>query len=207
MDYDEEARKLFELLNISPDSTTVTQTTKSGTTRFRFYRDLDCVFQHPKTKAKVFIGNQNAAASTETLEAHNITQIVNCQDAHAKNFHEGNDTYTYYRFPISWWFKEPNMDSAPAIKKYLQGLFDFIDNALLNGQSVLIHCLAGAHRAGSAGVAYLMHAAGLDLSRALTAAKSIRPVVNPIGHLGELLKRYDLSTSNHNRTAELIKSR
>lgn len=36
-------------------------------------------------------------------------------------------------------------------------MFDFIDNAIANGGSVLIHCLAGAHRAGTTGCACLVH--------------------------------------------------
>jgi hypothetical protein len=53
---------------------------------------------------------------------------------------------------------------------------------------VLIHCLAGAHRAGTTGVAVLMHFANMDVSTATFAAKvhsstsppSFLPPSNPI---------------------------
>lgn len=88
------------------------------------------------------------------------------------------------------------MDSGTAVQAFMQPLFDFIDEATSQGNNVLIHCLAGAHRAGSAGIAYLMHAASLDLDTALLAAKRLRPVVNPIGQLAELLRRYDKTNSS-----------
>ena len=43
-----------------------------------------------------------------------------------------------------------------------QPLFDFVDSKLGAGESVLIHCLAGAHRAGTAGTACLMHLCAID---------------------------------------------
>jgi len=46
---------------------------------------------------------------------------------------------------------------------------------------VIIHCLAGAHRAGTAGVACLMHLADLDRATATTIAQTARPAINPIG--------------------------
>ncbi|CAK0820699.1 unnamed protein product [Prorocentrum cordatum] len=50
-----------------------------------------------------------------------------------------------------------------------------------------VHCLAGAHRAGTTGVAYTMHAADLDHKTAIAACKACRPIVDPIGDLTSLL--------------------
>ena len=54
--------------------------------------------------------------------------------------------------------------------------------------NVLVHCLAGAHRAGTAGVIGLMHLARLPRGRALEAARLARPCVEPIGSLAQLLE-------------------
>ena len=56
------------------------------------------------------------------------------------------------------------------------------------GHNVLIHCLAGAHRAGTSGVAYVMHSAGLPLAKALAASKARRACINPICGLVKLLQ-------------------
>jgi len=58
---------------------------------------------------------------------------------------------------------------------------------LNKGESVLVHCLAGAHRAGTTGVAFLMYKIGVSFDDALTAAKRCRPVINPFGTLLNLL--------------------
>lgn len=56
-----------------------------------------------------------------------------------------------------------------------------------SGGSVLIHCLAGAHRAGTTGVAWLMYANGLSADDAILLAKSKRKQINPIGAFPILL--------------------
>ena len=54
--------------------------------------------------------------------------------------------------------------------------------------AVLVHCLAGAHRAGTTGCLLLMHKGGLGASDAIMAAKRLRPIINPIGSLPGVLK-------------------
>ena len=47
------------------------------------------------------------------------------------------------------------------IAGFFRPLFEFVTSNLEAGNNVLIHCLAGAHRAGTAGVACIMHLCGL----------------------------------------------
>lgn len=51
---------------------------------------------------------------------------------------------------------------AKAVPAFVTPLFAFIDSALANNSSVLVHCLAGAHRAGTTGCLCLMHYESLD---------------------------------------------
>ena len=62
-----------------------------------------------------------------------------------------------------------------------------VEATVPRGASVLVHCLAGAHRAGTAAVLLLMHKHGWDAASAIAAAKQLRPIINPIGHLPGLL--------------------
>ena len=55
----------------------------------------------------------------------------------------------------------------------------FIRAAADAGAGVLIHCFAGAHRAGTTGVAFLMEAEGLSAADATAAAQRLRPVIDP----------------------------
>jgi protein-tyrosine phosphatase len=68
-------------------------------------------------------------------------------------------------------------------------MFQFVEEAISKGDSVLVHCLAGAHRAGTTGVSCLIHFADLQVDEAIRAAKKCRPIIDPIGQLPEFLKR------------------
>ena len=46
---------------------------------------------------------------------------------------------------------------------------------------MLVHCLAGAHRAGTTGCMLLMYKAGMPPGEAIKSAKKLRPVIDPIG--------------------------
>ena len=64
-----------------------------------------------------------------------------------------------------------------------------LDQNLAEGRSVLIHCLAGAHRAGTASISYVMHAGKLSKTEAIAICQRQRPVINPIGSFPELLEK------------------
>ena len=69
-------------------------------------------------------------------------------------------------------------------------LFAFVDAALARGASVLVHCLAGAHRAGTSGVALLMHLdkrLGGSADAATRCARAARPAIEPVCFLQNLL--------------------
>ena len=72
-DYDEEARKLFKLLNLDAESGTTSR-----------WHNLDVIYQHPTSGGKVYVGNISAAGSLEELTQHGIRRIVNCQGPDSK---------------------------------------------------------------------------------------------------------------------------
>jgi protein-tyrosine phosphatase len=78
-------------------------------------------------------------------------------------------------------------------------MFEFINEAISSGQNVLLHCLAGAHRAGTTGVACIIHFAGLNVEESVGIAKRCRPIIDPIGQLPEFL--YRLKRSEDSRQA------
>jgi protein-tyrosine phosphatase len=66
-------------------------------------------------------------------------------------------------------------------------MFKFVDDALARG-SVLVHCLAGAHRAGAMGALLLMRHSNLDVPSAIETAKSLRPIIDP--HFSSRLPKF-----------------
>ena len=119
---------------------------------------------------------------------------------------EGTPNLVYYRFPVSHWHHSPEFggrarptsleQKAKSAIKYFSPLFQWIEEATAKGQSVLIHCLAGAHRAGTTGVAWIMHKTNLGVHDAIAAAKQCRPIVNPFAHLLELLEILEIGLKN-----------
>jgi len=106
-----------------------------------------------------------------------------------KNFHEKQADFKYIRFDASRFSRPMNHTTDKTCSGTLLPLITFVTEALDNGQSVLVHCKAGAHRAGTTGVMLLMHFEGLDNHDALGLAKTCRPLINPIGSFPELLQR------------------
>lgn len=156
--------------------------------------DLDIVTEHPGG-GKVYVGNYVAAQSKAILGEHKISHIVNCLDVTAENFHEKDTQFTYFRFPIaSWWredaLKRPGPHTHDAVIAYFDRLFKWGDPILASGKNILIHCLAGAHRAGTTGVAYVMHLESLPFQAASRLASSRRSQINPIGTLLELGQKF-----------------
>eukprot|EP00931_Biecheleriopsis_adriatica_P064625 TRINITY_DN39376_c0_g1_i1.p1 TRINITY_DN39376_c0_g1~~TRINITY_DN39376_c0_g1_i1.p1 ORF type:complete len:354 (-),score=70.88 TRINITY_DN39376_c0_g1_i1:78-1115(-) len=180
-DYDEEARKLFKLLNLP-----ATGAASEDSSRFQGYRNLDPVWQHPASGARVFIGNKTAASSRLILQDNGISHVVNCT-SDMPLFFSRDPSISYFRFDIYKFYRELDFSNRTGVLDFFQPVFSWIDKAVAAGHSVLIHCLAGAHRAGTTGVAYVMHASGLDHKTAIVACKTCRPIVDPIDKLTDLL--------------------
>eukprot|EP00050_Salpingoeca_kvevrii_P011502 m.15770 g.15770 ORF g.15770 m.15770 type:complete len:248 (+) comp3459_c0_seq1:826-1569(+) len=188
LDFDEEARKIFANLNLPPDGGAATPL-RAGSSR---YRDADAVWQHPRGGGRVYIGNLSIAQNKAGLQQLGITHVVNCQGPESSNYFEDDGDITYLRFPIAFWRVRLGPSPPPeTTKKFLTRYLAFVYGAVARGDSVLIHCLAGAHRAGTAGVIFVMAATKLPSLDALLAVQRCRPIVNPIGGFPHLLGLVD----------------
>ena len=156
----------------------------------RAHRPLDCLWRDTTTGARVFVGDVTAARCRRTLDGLGITHVVNCQGLDSTNFFEADGRFSYLRFPIAHRVarREPAPDDGKGLVRLFAPLFQFVDSALARGASVLVHCLAGAHRAGASGVALLMHLdPRLSAARATRLARARRPAIEPILFLRTLL--------------------
>eukprot|EP00300_Choanocystis_sp_HF-7_P018539 c20068_g1_i3.p1 GENE.c20068_g1_i3~~c20068_g1_i3.p1 ORF type:complete len:240 (+),score=50.57 c20068_g1_i3:25-744(+) len=193
--YDEEAKKLFRQLNLGEDGNANSATSLPREDTPSAYRNLDLVWCHPTSQGKVYCGNLTAARSLPILTSHGITHILNCQERDSQNFHEEDPTFTYKRMPVATWFSSEQRQVAA---KFLEHLA-FVTEAVEHGHNVLIHCFAGAHRAGTATVAFLMLTCRWPSDVALQAARLCRPVIDPYGMLMHLLKIFEqhLTSTGH----------
>lgn len=166
------------------------------------YAPHNALWAHPETGAVVYVGNAETARSKPELARLAVTRIVNCQTSDGACWHEADPAFRYLRFPIGTWrgTLAANADDA-AVLAYFAQLFDFVDAETAAGNNVLIHCLAGAHRAGTCGVACLMHCVGFDARTAVRAAKRLRPAIDPIGSFPMLLGMLDRALAASGRGA------
>ena len=182
--FDDEARKLFARLGLSADG--ASSSSSGGGKGVRgLYNPLDAMWRDQKTGGTIYVGNQQAAQNANLLKQHGITHVVNCTDT--MPFYHQN-AFTYHRFNVSFWPAHGGIDE---LQTFLAPLWEFVDGALAKGESVLVHCLAGAHRAGTTGIMCLMRFAGMSSIEAVPTAKRLRPVIDPIGRFPELLRRFD----------------
>lgn len=155
------------------------------------FHSIDCVYEDAKTGGKVYVGGHVAAKNLNLLRKYKITKIVNCQDTTSENFFETGNEFGYFRFPVTSWSSAPRVETNAGVLQFFAPLFRFVDQALARGDNVLIHCLAGAYRSGTAAAAVLMHRTTQSSTEALKELQRRRPVVNTILDLGELLVRLD----------------
>ena len=136
----------------------------------------------------------------QLLQAENIFRVVNCQELTSCNFFEGDARFEYRRFPVSRWRTEVNTDED-VIRYFEEGCHAWIAANLDEGRNVLVHCLAGAHRAGTTGVSFMMREGRYNADTAIRLAKALRPVIDPFGSLLELLERLERAYAASGRAA------
>lgn len=158
--------------------------------------DLDALWVHPLVGAVLYVGSERMAKKRDVLKSHAITRVVVCLDSDGDDGpFDGEEGFRYLYFPIGKWRDARGLGSHRGMAKVVAPLLGFVAEALEEGQSVLIHCLAGAHRAGTAGVLCLMHLCNVDCDAALAAARAERDCIELLGHLSLLAKRVSKALS------------
>jgi len=98
-------------------------------------------------------------------------------------------------FSIARWQSAGHHDynqRPPAeVAAFIDKMQTWVDGALASGSNVLVHCLAGAHRAGTTGILLLMKKGNLSAMQATVAAKSARDIIDPIFDFKDCLQVYE----------------
>eukprot|EP01065_Artemidia_motanka_P031447 TRINITY_DN3781_c0_g1_i1.p1 TRINITY_DN3781_c0_g1~~TRINITY_DN3781_c0_g1_i1.p1 ORF type:complete len:227 (+),score=44.62 TRINITY_DN3781_c0_g1_i1:52-681(+) len=168
------------------------------------YSPCNALWRNPKNGATLFVGGQALASDRKALRDRGITRIVNCQDRDGKNYFQGDAELKYLRFEIGLWRSaEGCRDGGEGTRAYFEPMFRFVTENLRQGHNVLVHCLAGAHRAGTAGISLLMLLCGWDSQTATANAKALRPAIEPIGGFPILLAALDKAGIGRDHRAEI----
>jgi hypothetical protein len=187
VDYSEEGRKLLAKL----------QAAGKKAAHGYGYQPMNVIWEDPLTGGKIYVGNETAARGADK-HPETIKHVVNCTDD-IPNYCESNPNMAYLNFNVSYWQScgisgdFSRRQDEQIVSWLYSSLFSFVDGALAKGENVLVHCLAGAHRAGTTGVLLIMNKTGLGAVEATAAAKRLRSAINPISDFPELLQVYEAS--------------
>jgi len=80
--------------------------------------------------------------------------------------------------------------TAPSIDD-LYNAVKFIDNEIINGRKVYVHCSEGISRAATIVAAYFIYK-GCSIEDSITKLKSVRPFINILPVQNDLLKSYQI---------------
>lgn len=212
VDYDAEGAALMRRMSSSSDRlvmgvlSAVLGDPSTSSQGSHAYHDVDVLWQHPETGGLLYVGNDRAARSDAYLTDLKVSSIVNCtrpsKYGALDDYHKGTGRYNYYDIPVGHWVEYclRNASGAELVKeedrfeatlRFLVPAFIFALRALKQGRNVLVHCLAGAHRAGTMGILLLMHLQGLSVEDATGLAQRLRPVIDPISDFPRLLGLFE----------------
>lgn len=170
------------------------------------YQDVDVLWTHPESNGLLYVGNDRAAKNEAFLRDLKVTAIVNCtrpsKHGQLNNYHKHTGRFRYYDLPMAHWdeycLETPNgaeyttdAEKFEACLRFLLPAMIFCLRSLKRGECVLVHCLAGAHRAGTMGILTLMHFQGMAGSDAIKLAKKLRPVIEPISNFPKLISLFE----------------
>lgn len=122
-----------------------------------------------KVADNVYIGNKCAGNDPILLKKYNITKMIKCDTSEIPVLIDGISTKV---IPIG---DNPNSE----IKEYFDDCIKMINNAILNKQTILVHCDAGSSRSASIIIAWIMHDKKIDFISAYKILKHIRPCIEP----------------------------
>ena len=129
----------------------------------------------------LYIGSIACASNLEELQSKKITHILCCGFG-LKLFYP--DKFKYLKIDL--------MDNeAQPIRKYFDETNNFINNAIINGGNVLVHCHAGISRSTSIILAYLMKHKNMKFNKAFELIKEKRGKIQPNSGFILQLKAYE----------------
>ena len=129
----------------------------------------------------LYIGSIACASNLEELKSKNITHIL-CCGIGLKFFFP--DKFKYHRIDLI--DKE-----SENIRKYFDESNNYINDAIINGGNILVHCQAGISRSTSIIIAYLMKYKKMNFNKAFELIKEKRGKIQPNSGFILQLKAYD----------------
>mmetsp|Transcript_16476 Transcript_16476/g.17131 ORF Transcript_16476/g.17131 Transcript_16476/m.17131 type:complete len:163 (+) Transcript_16476:3-491(+) len=134
------------------------------------YSDYESDFaKASKITESIYQGNMMAASNEKALKELGITHILVAGNFLEKCF---PDKFTYIQF------EGDDLDYVDLYKYFKEG-YEFIDNCIIKGGKILIHCAAGISRSSTFTCCYLMKKNGITFEEAYKIVQSGRSIACP----------------------------
>jgi len=133
---------------------------------------------------KLYLGNILSARSSRSLTERRITHIISvCPDPIPAELPESG--ITHMRISVE------DVDYADLLS-HLPAACRFIDQAIRDGGTVLVHCVQGLSRSATVVAAYLMHSRQINATQALEIVRRAREQIWPNPGFQEQLILFEL---------------
>eukprot|EP00947_MAST-08B_sp_MAST-8B-sp1_P001697 g1697.t1 len=138
-----------------------------------------------KLKDGVFIGDAESSQDIEFMVANKIRSIINlCADRVPNTWERAGVAYLSF----CWGEHARVLDSKDRVAFQI---YDFVEEALENSESILIHSIHGVSRASAAATCYFMCKYHWSLKKTLSFMQSKRPDIEPEWTLHTQLEALD----------------
>ncbi|KAG2393570.1 hypothetical protein C9374_007101 [Naegleria lovaniensis] len=157
----------------------------------RYYLPYPSEFGATQITPNLWLGDLSDAMNVPHLNKNSITHIVTCVKS-LKPFYP-EEGFTYLNLHL---FDQTDEHIGDTI---FEESFEYIDQAIQNGNTVLVHCMKGRSRSATILIAYLMRKNGWTYLETLRMVQQKRSIVQPNeGFERQLLEleRKLLSSSN-----------
>ncbi|KAM4626737.1 dual specificity protein phosphatase 19 [Discoglossus pictus] len=160
-----------------------------------YVQDLSLDLQVGVIKPWLLLGSQDVAQDLDVMRKYKVTHVLNVACGVENSY---PSEFTYRTIPI---LDIPETD----LTSYFPECFDFIEKAKIQGGVILVHCNAGASRAPSVVIGFLMCTEGLNFARAFSIVKNARPATCPNPGFMDQLHRYQTSLRGATDTTPIEK--
>lgn len=150
-------------------------------------QEMQCVFPG------LFVGSYHPAAKKDLLQRHKITHICCCIDV-------------LPRFPEVFSYLCLSADDRAGydMSQHFSESFSFIDEAVVRGSGVLVHCGAGISRAPTILAAYLVRKLGIGALQAISMIRKVRSCAAPNLGFVQQLKEFEARLKDEKATHNKI---
>ena len=132
----------------------------------------------------LWLGNIIDSRNTEFL--NNIDIVINC----TKNLPFNCDKNKHVRLNV-----DDNLEKEEIVNlyKYLENVTKFINDSLINGKSIFVHCYAGKQRSASVVCAYIMKYLSFSYQEATELIRTKRLIIfTPLPNFDAALKLFEM---------------